>query len=522
MFSPRLALRRLAPAALRRARDAGRRVVWTRKRRFPRVSGCLNIKFARVQELARQAEPPAAVAPPYARVAAHRMADRREVGADLVGAAGLEPHAQQRGARQRLHDLEVGDRAAGACRCASTSTVRVAAVAADRRVDRAAAASGRPVDERQVLALRPRARGSAPAARGGPPRTCATTSSPEVSRSRRWTIPGRSGSAPPARRGRPAPARASPVGGRAPGAPPRRRACRPPSGARPRSTTSNGDRPRRRPAAAPPRAPRRTRSPAAEPWRFGPRRAVDASPRPPRSAAAPPPASRRSARPRARRRAAAPASSGRRDQLDRVDRPPLEHVEQRRARPITIAMSATLNAGQAIGSMKSITAPLAHAVGQVAERAAEHQPDRQPQPAARRGCSGEVAEQQRQRDADQDGDHEPAALERAERDARVAHVREVEPEEDVRAARRGRCDATASCFVTWSSATTTAAVAMRRAPQPRPRAHASAVGSAPTTMLPTMSSTNVATIGLRSSAPGPIRTGGRKRRNRFRYGSVTS
>ena len=37
-----------------------------------------------------------------------------------------------------------------------------------------------------------------------------------------------------------------------------------------------------------------------------------------------------------------------------------------------------------------------------------------------------------------------------------------------------------------------------------------------------MISTKVATIGLRSSAPGPMRTGGRIRLNRFRYGSVTS
>ena len=34
--------------------------------------------------------------------------------------------------------------------------------------------------------------------------------------------------------------------------------------------------------------------------------------------------------------------------------------------------------------------------------------------------------------------------------------------------------------------------------------------------------TIVAMIGLRSSAPCPIRTGGRMRRNRLRYGSVTT
>ena len=46
-----------------------------------------------------------------------------------------------------------------------------------------------------------------------------------------------------------------------------------------------------------------------------------------------------------------------------------------------------------------------------------------------------------------------------------------------------------------------------RQPDPRIR---------PATMVPTMIRTNVATIGLRSSAPGPMRTAGMKRRKRFR------
>ena len=62
------------------------------------VRGWLNINLLRVQELALQTELAAARAPAVLRVAADRMADRREVRADLVGAPGLEPHAQQRGA----------------------------------------------------------------------------------------------------------------------------------------------------------------------------------------------------------------------------------------------------------------------------------------------------------------------------------------------------------------------------------------------------------------------------------------
>src|SRR5688572_703972 len=67
-------------------------------------------QFFGVQELALQAERAAAGAAPVAGVPADRMADRRQVRADLVRAPRLEAHAQQRAARQALDHLEMGDR----------------------------------------------------------------------------------------------------------------------------------------------------------------------------------------------------------------------------------------------------------------------------------------------------------------------------------------------------------------------------------------------------------------------------
>ena len=102
-----------------------------------------------VEELALEAEPPGR---PVLGVADHRMADRLQVDADLVRAAGLEAHAQERRARQRLLDLEVRD----APRAASSVSVDIARahapVAADRRVDRARPRRRAALDEREVLA----------------------------------------------------------------------------------------------------------------------------------------------------------------------------------------------------------------------------------------------------------------------------------------------------------------------------------------------------------------------------------
>ena len=62
-----------------------------------------------VQELHAEAE---GARPSVSGVAGDRMADGREVDADLMGATRLEPHLEQGGARQRLDDGEVGQRLA--------------------------------------------------------------------------------------------------------------------------------------------------------------------------------------------------------------------------------------------------------------------------------------------------------------------------------------------------------------------------------------------------------------------------
>jgi hypothetical protein len=102
----------------------------------------------RVQELAPQ---PVAPRRAVLRVAGDRMADREQVRADLVRAAGLEPHAQQRVVRQRALDLEVRDRRARLVGVGRDPGAH-AAVAANRGVDRAAPRRRPALDEREVLA----------------------------------------------------------------------------------------------------------------------------------------------------------------------------------------------------------------------------------------------------------------------------------------------------------------------------------------------------------------------------------
>ncbi len=103
----------------------------------------------RVEELALEPELAGAAVDP---VAGHRKPDLREVDADLVRPPGLEPHAQQRVARQLLGDLEVGH---GVARRRGVERVLrpVAPVAADRSLDPAGARARAAHDERQVLPL---------------------------------------------------------------------------------------------------------------------------------------------------------------------------------------------------------------------------------------------------------------------------------------------------------------------------------------------------------------------------------
>ena len=151
------------------------------------------------------------------------MADGLEVHADLVGA----PVSR----RTRSSDV------AGSARSSAKWVIRLArlvgvrrvpgappAVAADRRVDRPAARRRAALDEGQVLARDLAAGQQRRAARGARRSLRATTSSPDVSRSRRCTIPGRSAAPPPAR---PASAWLSvPWAWPRAGAPRRRPACR--------------------------------------------------------------------------------------------------------------------------------------------------------------------------------------------------------------------------------------------------------------------------------------------------------
>ena len=91
-------------------------------------------------------------APPYSGSPATGWPIACEVDADLVGAAGLEPHAQQRRLRQRLARSRSACAPRAARRCRSTCRVRwrrsrpIGASIVPLR------AGGRPCDEREVLA----------------------------------------------------------------------------------------------------------------------------------------------------------------------------------------------------------------------------------------------------------------------------------------------------------------------------------------------------------------------------------
>jgi hypothetical protein len=88
-----------------------------------------------VEELALEAELPG---PSVDAVAGDREIDRGEVDANLMGAAGLESDVKQGVPRQQLRQLEVRDRVAWRVRVERVAH-RVAAVAADGRLDAAAA-----------------------------------------------------------------------------------------------------------------------------------------------------------------------------------------------------------------------------------------------------------------------------------------------------------------------------------------------------------------------------------------------
>src|SRR5204863_9691103 len=79
------------------------------------------------------------------RVAGHGKVDRREMDADLMRPAGLEPDAQERVALEELLELEVRHGRARLIRVERVPET-VVPVAADRRVDRPASRA-RPAHE---------------------------------------------------------------------------------------------------------------------------------------------------------------------------------------------------------------------------------------------------------------------------------------------------------------------------------------------------------------------------------------
>ena len=103
-------------------------------------------QLRRVQRLPRERDRPA---PSVRRIADQRMADRRQVHADLVRASGLQPAAQQRRVAEALDHLVVGAR--GLARGHDRHRGAARRMATDRRVD-GAAAGDVAARERQVLA----------------------------------------------------------------------------------------------------------------------------------------------------------------------------------------------------------------------------------------------------------------------------------------------------------------------------------------------------------------------------------
>ena len=414
-----------------------------------------------MQELALQAEAPRAA---VGAVAGERMADRGEVGPDLVRAAGLQPRADQRVAVEEALDLEVR---AGLARRRPRTDMRVRS-----RASRPSGASIVPVrdseppaGQRQVLAHDLAPRGSAAAARRGPPALG------DEHQARRVAVEAVDGERLPA----PPPAAAEQLHQRqsrgvpAPGGRPARRLVDDE-----RSSSSHTI--RGSAAGAARRAARRrstsTRSPPRRrcPW---PRGSPSTSTAPVSISSAA--AARDSPRalgqpgvePLARGLAAAPPAHPAGIVSARRGSGRGEHQQPSNATPATIATSARLNAGHSgrIDEVDRGADP--DAVDQVPERPADHQPHRQPQSRPVR-VQREVDEQQRHRRERQDqrrGRSPPPSRPNATPLLRTLAM-------SIPKIRSTGCPrsivATTSCLVTWSSAVTITAV-RRAAAGPRRR-----------------------------------------------------
>ena len=140
-----------APARARSsasARSAGSSLVSST--RWP-SAGCANARRAACRNWRRR--PICAPGDAVHGIAEHRMADRREVHADLVRAARLQLQAQQARARRAARASSKCVTAGALAAAADRHAADVVAIAADRRVDRAAARGRAAAHERDVLAL---------------------------------------------------------------------------------------------------------------------------------------------------------------------------------------------------------------------------------------------------------------------------------------------------------------------------------------------------------------------------------
>ena len=178
-----------APTRARPGSGASARTSFARARRD-------ELQLPRVEEQPLEAvRAPARGARAVDRVAGDRMPERGEVDADLVGPAGDEVELQERPAGEPLADAVAGDRSAARSgrrpsACGPSGRGRSAPRSARR-----AAATEPCASARYVLRTRRALSWAMTPAWAASLR--ATMSSPDVSRSRRWTIPGRATPAMP-------------------------------------------------------------------------------------------------------------------------------------------------------------------------------------------------------------------------------------------------------------------------------------------------------------------------------------
>ncbi len=191
LYPPKRSDRRLrrTRSSERGARSSGSAEVTSTS---PPVTGCLNRRRCACRNWRSSPRSPLDTVQGIAR---YGKVDRGQVDPDLVCPPRLQRDVEERMLRRRLHDLEVGHGLAGLVGVERTPR-RVAARAADRSVDPTRARARMPSHQRQVSALDLTTTNGIPKSRIRRSDRVATRS-PDVSRSRRWTMPGRSGSSPP-------------------------------------------------------------------------------------------------------------------------------------------------------------------------------------------------------------------------------------------------------------------------------------------------------------------------------------